>query len=148
MFFSHFDVGREVSRVHNLFFFSSIVEWVLKLPKNFYDVRITVAQATQLRRLNVGTSRQRQCIHLLAFAPKQKININRSFLFPVGQEVEFVRALLSFINSCVTVSVINRQFDALFQTEILFVSFKRCSAPWSKESIDPLSFDYCSILLN
>ena len=107
-------------------------------------MRIPVAQATQLRRLNVGTIRQLQCIHLLAFAPKQKINTNRRYLFPVGRKSSLCVPFFPVSISCAIVSVINRQFDALFQTKILLDSFKCCSAAWLKELIDRLSFDDCS----
>ena len=101
---------RGVKLVVKLFFvklfFSSIIEDFQNFLTNFYDVRISVAQATQLRLLNVWTIRQLQCIHL-AFEPKQKIKSNRSSLFPVGRR-----------SPCATITVINRQFDALFEIEI------------------------------
>ena len=38
MFLPHFDVAREVSGVHNLLFFSSIVERLLKLPIRYANL--------------------------------------------------------------------------------------------------------------
>ena len=97
-------------------------------------MRISVAQATQLRLLNVGTIHQLHCIHL-AFEPKQKKKSNRSSLFPVGRR-----------SPCATVTVINRQFDALFEIKIFlylrlkFFQMLQCSMV---KRIDRLSFDYC-----
>ena len=129
---------RGVKLVVKLFFvklfFSSLIEDFQNFLTNFYDVRISVAQATQLRLLNVWTIRQLQCIHL-AFEPKQKIKSNRSSLFPVGRR-----------SPCATVTVINRQFDALFEIKIFlylrlkFFQMLQCSMV---KRIDRLSFDYC-----
>ena len=67
-------------------------------------MRIPVAQATQLGRLNVGTIRQLQCIHLLAFAPKQKINTNRWYLFPVGRKSSLCMPFFPVSMSCANCS--------------------------------------------
>ena len=48
----------------------------------FYSVKISVARATQLRRLIVGIAGLLQCTHLLAFAPNlNTANNNKNNIF-------------------------------------------------------------------
>ena len=48
--------------------------------ETFYSVKISVARATQLRRLIVGIAGLLQCTHLLAFAPTGRI-LNTAVVF-------------------------------------------------------------------
>ena len=69
--------------------------------ETFYSVKISVARATQLRRLIVGIAGLLQCTHLLAFAPTGRI-LNTAVVFSSKSRSGYVlnSDLLSEVDFC------------------------------------------------
>ena len=136
MLLPHFYEGREISReviFREVIFL--LAHWRLpKLPNKFLrcaNLRCTGHATTSTERGDDSPA----AVYSPCFRAKTKKKSNRSSLFPVGRR-----------SPCATVTVINRQFDALFEIKIFlylrlkFFQMLQCSMV---KRIDRLSFDYC-----